>query len=230
MMKSRLNIENPFFEMMGRLGDLIIVNILFIVCSLPVITIGASITAMYCTFQEMADGRGASVLRSFFGAWKGYMKQTLPAWIMMLIAGGVLFFDMLFLGRAGQDRLWSVVSIGVGCLLFLWEMIFCYLFSVFPEMAKENIRGKALFQRTIYLAASNFPVTLVMIVLNCIPVICIALSTFVMALAVPIYMVVGFGVTGYINTWLLRRCGVLPVCPLETVQDYTEQEDMEDEE
>lgn len=228
-MKSRLNIENPFFEMMGKLGDIIIVNILFLVCSLPVVTIGASITAMYQTFQEMADGRAVSAFQGFFRAWKGYFKKSLPAWLVMLAAGGVLVFDLLFLGRAGGDEVWSVVSLGVGCLLLLWEMIFAWLFPVFPEMDKEQITGKVLFQRSLYLAARNFPVTLVMIVLNSIPVICMAASVSVMALAAPVYMTVGFGVTGYINTWLLRRCGALPVCPLEIVREVYDLEDEEDE-
>ena len=85
-MKSRLNIENTFFEMMGRLGDIMIVNILFIICSLPVITIGASITAMYHTFQEMADGRGTSAARIFFQTWRKYMKQSLPIWLVSIAA------------------------------------------------------------------------------------------------------------------------------------------------
>lgn len=228
-MKSRLNIENPFFEMMGKLGDIIIVNILFLVCCLPVVTIGASITAMYQAFQEMADGRAASVFRSFFRAWKGYFKKSLPAWLVMLAAGGVLVFDLLFLGRAGRDGFWSVVSLRIGCLLLLWEMIFAWLFPVFPEMDKEQVTGKALFQRSLYLAARNFPVTLAMIVLNSIPAVCMAASVSVMALAAPVYLAVGFGATGYMNTWLLRRCGALPSRPLEIIREIYESEEEEDE-
>ena len=226
-MKSRLNIENPFFEMMGRLGDIMIVNILFLVCSLPVVTAGASLTAMYHTFQEMADSRGTSVFKSFFGAWKKYGKQSLPVWLAMLAAGALLVFDLLFLGRAGQDGLWSMVSIGIGCLLLLWEMIFAYLFPTLPEMAEEGVRGKAVFQRSLYLAAGHFPVTVLMILLNIISAACMAASPFVMALAVPVYMAVGFGLTGYLNTRLLRRCGVLPVRPLEIIEDEMETEEEE---
>lgn len=42
----KLNIDNPFFEAMGRFGDVIIVNLLFLLCSLPVVTLGASSSAM----------------------------------------------------------------------------------------------------------------------------------------------------------------------------------------
>ncbi len=228
-MKSRLNIENPFFEMMGRLGDIMIVNILFIICCLPVITIGASVTAMYHTFQEMADNRGTSVFHGFFQTWKKYIKESFSVCLAMLVSGALLVFDLLFLGQAGQDGLWSIVSIGIGCLLLLWEMIFAYLFPTLPEALEEGVRGKELFQRNLYLAVSHFPVTVLMIVFNSIPAVCMAASVSVMALAVPVYMTVGFGVTGYINTWLLRRCGVLPVRPLEIFEDEIESEDEKNE-
>lgn len=157
------------------------------------------------------------------------MKQSLPIWLVMLAAGALLLFDLLFLGRAGQNGPWSIVSIGIGCLLLLWEMIFAYIFPTLPETLEEGVRGKEMFLRSLYLAASHFPVTMLMIVLNSIPMACIAVSAFAMALAVPIYMAAGFGVTGYINTWLLRRCGVLQIWPLETIEDEVETGDEKNE-
>ena len=43
----KLPVEHPFFEFMGSLGDWMILNALFVVTSLPVITIGVSLTSMY---------------------------------------------------------------------------------------------------------------------------------------------------------------------------------------
>lgn len=49
----KLSIDNPFFEFMGKVGDVMIVNILFLICSVPIITMGASVFAMYETFRQM---------------------------------------------------------------------------------------------------------------------------------------------------------------------------------
>ncbi len=51
----KLSIDNPFFGFMDRLGDIVILNILFLICSVPIITMGASVSAMY---QALRDGRG----------------------------------------------------------------------------------------------------------------------------------------------------------------------------
>ena len=50
MLQSFFNYDNPIWRFMGRLGDMIVLNLLWLVCSIPVVTIGASTTALYyCT-------------------------------------------------------------------------------------------------------------------------------------------------------------------------------------
>lgn len=59
------SIEGKFFGTISRLGDLVILNILFLVCSIPIVTIGASITAMYSVTKKMAEEREGYIVRSF---------------------------------------------------------------------------------------------------------------------------------------------------------------------
>ena len=40
-------IDSKFYEVVSRIADLVVVNLLFVLCSLPIITIGASTTALY---------------------------------------------------------------------------------------------------------------------------------------------------------------------------------------
>ena len=52
--------DNGFFRTLGKLADLMILNILFIVCSIPIFTIGASLTAMYYVTLKMAEMKMAT--------------------------------------------------------------------------------------------------------------------------------------------------------------------------
>ena len=61
----KLSIDNPFFEFMGKVGDVMIVNILFLICSVPIITMGASVFAMYETFRQMGEDTYISALKTF---------------------------------------------------------------------------------------------------------------------------------------------------------------------
>ncbi len=201
----KLNVENPFFEFMGRIGDVMLVNILFLIFSIPIVTIGASYTAMFRTFGELREGK--TVFRSFFTAWKAALRRTVPVWIFLLLAGGILVFDITFLARAGSNGIWALAGMVTGCLLLLWSMVFCYLFPVVAgSEAAARMCAKEMVSRSLYLAVRNLPYTLVMVVLNSIPAVCMILGDFYVGMTVPVYVIVGFGATAYLNRLLLDRC------------------------
>ena len=64
-MKNGFDIDNPFFAFMGTLADIVVINILFLICSVPVITMGASMSAMYDTMRKMREGKLTSGVSSF---------------------------------------------------------------------------------------------------------------------------------------------------------------------
>ena len=54
-MSNFFNMDNGLFRALGKLADLMLLNILFLVCSLPIFTIGASFTAMYYVTLKLAE-------------------------------------------------------------------------------------------------------------------------------------------------------------------------------
>lgn len=202
-MKKRMNIDNPFFAFMGRLADIVIVNLLFILCSLPVITAGASIAAMYQTIKEMRGENFVSSFYSFTRAFRRILKKSILLWILELVSGGILVFDLMFVAGAGNTIFWRVSGMVLGSIFFIWNLLFCFLF---PAGVFAGRNWKDAIFRSLYLAVRNFPYALGMVVLNLIPGICIVLGETFIGLVTPIYLAVGFGLTAYLNTMLLERC------------------------
>ena len=64
------NMDNKFFAFMGRIADLCILNIICLVCCIPIVTAGASITAMYYVTLKMVRNEEAYIVRSFFKSFK----------------------------------------------------------------------------------------------------------------------------------------------------------------
>lgn len=201
----KLSVDNPFFDFMGRLGDMVLLNVLFLVSSLPVVTMGASFAALYQSFDDMAEGKFVSAFRNFSRAWKRNLRTCTKAWILVLLSGALLVFDLTFVGgmQRGAGGQWKVVGMGIGCLLMLWEMIFCY---IFPVILKGEARIGEMVKRSLTLAVRNFQYTLLMTVINSVPAVCFALGGGLLAAAVPLYLVFGFGLTASVNTFFLRRC------------------------
>lgn len=197
----KLNIDNPFFEAMGRLGDIIIVNLLFILCALPVVTMEAAFAAMYRTFHEMEEGTEGSIGKTFFKYFGSGLRRCTPVWMFMLLSGGLLVFDVIFLGYAGMAGIWKVVGAGTGCLILLWEMVSAWLPVVLSEGEKSGFDSlKAAALRAVL----HLPATLMMAALNNILLICLILDVYYVMAAAPLYAIFGFGLTAFLNTKIVR--------------------------
>ncbi len=182
---------------MGNIGDWIILNILFVFTSLPVITIGMSLTAMYQTALRRTRGEGIYVVREYFQACRAEWKQSTKLWLIFLFSGGILLFDVLY-----SKNLWGSLNIAIGCLVVIWCFVFCY---AFPLQARFENNIKNTLKNALLLAVKNLPYTLVMVLLNSIPAVCIAAGVFAVQMAAPVYCAIGFSLTAKINSVFLSR-------------------------
>ena len=193
----RFGIDNPFFGFMGRVGDILILNVLFIITSIPVATMGMSLSAMYRVTLRMERKECIYIVKEYFSAWKDEWKKSTEIWVIMLASGILLTFDLM----VAKD-MWSLLNVAIGALTLIWGMLFAYVFAV---QARFENTVKNIFKNAGYMAVRHFPFTVIMLALNGIPVACIAFGSVTMALAVPVYVAVGFSLTARINSVFLNR-------------------------
>ena len=80
-----LNEGGLFSRIFGFLGQLVALNLLWIICSIPVITAGASTTALfYCTLKIHKDG-DCRAFKDFFKSFKQNFKQSTLVWLLMIL-------------------------------------------------------------------------------------------------------------------------------------------------
>lgn len=83
----KTNIDSPFYRTMGRIGDLLFANLLWLVCCLPVITAGASTLGLFTVVNKMAAKEDYTVRTDFFKAFKRDFKQATALWLVVLVIG-----------------------------------------------------------------------------------------------------------------------------------------------
>ena len=160
MLQGFFNYDNPVWRFIGKLGDLILLNILWIVCSIPVFTIGASTTAVYYVTLKLARDEGDSTIRSFFHSFKSNFRQATAIWLILLAAGIVLGIDFWFFatGQMGIGGVLSVVLTAVSGGMFL-----IYLFIVsyaFPLQARFYNPVKRTLLNAFFMSARHLLQTL----------------------------------------------------------------------
>ena len=100
-MSNLFNPDNKFFTFMGRVADLMILNILCIICCIPVITIGPAITAMFYVTLKMVRNEESYIAKSFFRSFKQNFRQSTIVWVVMLLAG-ILLVGVVSLTNLGD--------------------------------------------------------------------------------------------------------------------------------
>ena len=80
------NSDGWFARIFGTIGDIIVVNILFIICSIPIFTMGASMSAMYYTLlKKQRTGETGGIIKLFFRGFKDNFKKSTIAWLLFLL-------------------------------------------------------------------------------------------------------------------------------------------------
>lgn len=78
------------------MGDLITVNLLFVLCSIPIITLGASSSAMYAVVSKLVRGDHVPVFRTFFKNFKENFLKATAMWLIFIVIAVVAYVDVLF--------------------------------------------------------------------------------------------------------------------------------------
>lgn len=191
--------------MLGRLfdflGHLILLNLLWIITCIPVITIGPATTALYYSVLKMHKGNASSALRDYFTSFKQNFRQSSIAGVLLSAAGVLLYLEYRFL-TSMEGGVSVILSYVILAVFVLWYILVIYLFPVISAFSNKlgTLAGHACFfafRHILYLlatlAVSYFPMHF----------------TLVDATLFPLYLFfwlsIGFSLTAYLNGWFFYR-------------------------
>lgn len=196
-----LNENNIVHIALNKIGDIVISNLLFILCSIPVITIGPALTALYhCTLRSV-KGNNNGTAKTFLRAFKENFVQSLLVWLAFLAAAFVLITNIRFLqtNSSGAGQYLLYISFGIAGLLVIAAL---YIFPVIA--AFSNTTGN-LVKNAFVFAFMHFPSTLVIAVISILPMFMTYQDLAYLPLYACCWFFFGFGLTAYINSFLFYR-------------------------
>ena len=120
------SVDGPLYQFFARLLDMIKLNFLWFVFSLPVVTIGASTAAAFSITLKMVDEREGYIARQFWTAFKANLKQGIPAGLINLFFVYALYLDFqLFHAVEGNPIYFLILGI-VGSVMCYGYFIYTY--------------------------------------------------------------------------------------------------------
>lgn len=155
--------EGKYVQIMGRMFDLIVLNVLLIVSCIPVITMGAALTAFYDMSLRMLRDEETSIVKGYFRAFKNNFLPATKLWLLFLLIISVSIGDMAAGRLLASYGLQLPLMIVGGIQLLLSLVLLPYVFSLVARF--ENTAGRTL-KNSILLAISHIPASLKMLIVG----------------------------------------------------------------
>lgn len=196
-MNRLFSMDNKFFVFMGRVADLCLLNILCLICCIPIITAGASLTALFYVTLKMVRNEEAYIIRSFFKSFKENFKQATIINIIMLAAAALLYLDTT-ISRSMAAPMSQVMGLIFAVFSLIFAMIFLY---VYPLLAKFYNSIKNTFRNALLMSIRHLPYTILMLLISLCPLLVFFIPTLQVQMTVILLLVFfGVAVVAYVNS------------------------------
>lgn len=185
------DVEGPLAETVNFIKDLIVLNLLTVLCCLPIVTAGASIAAMNTIALKIARNEEGYIAKPFFKAFRENLKIGIKATLVILLIVAIGAADIYAMSLLD---VWFADAARV--LLYVFGALFAMTLTfLFPIMAKFEANLKNTIKNAFKFSVSHFFMTLGMFAINVIPWVLVG---FVNVLA-PILLFVGLAFPAYFD-------------------------------
>lgn len=198
------DIDGPIMATLSKLSDLVIVNILFEICCLPIFTIGASYTALNRVVLSISkDREGSSIVKQFFREFKSNFKKST---IITLIFGVIFtlltacYFTANFTLSGNMAKIYTVILVIVTVPFILASLLVFNLQGNFENSIKNTIKNSFL------LVIAKLHYVILMLIIRVLAIyIAFFLNPSVIGVSSFIWFVCGFSIIAYFDSFIIDK-------------------------
>lgn len=159
-MRSLFNPESFVWKPFGYIGDLVVLSLLWAVCSTPLVTLGASSAALYDATVHTLRRKDEMPIPRFFAVFRRELKQGVLTTLVALAAGAVFFFAPRLIFRQPESR---PFLLAFWCLLGFF--LLCFLTWLWPVLSRFSMEPGPLLAASLRLALGHILKSVAMAIL-----------------------------------------------------------------
>ena len=154
-----LSLDSPLMKFLNRMTDVLWLNILTIVCSIPIVTAGASFTALHYVCLKMVRDEEGYVTKDFFKSFKKNFKQATIIWVIVLLLTLLIYVDYKCLQYV-ENPTFMFAAITAAAIFML-----CTLLYIFPVLSHFENTVKGTIKNSFFMSILALPRTILMVLL-----------------------------------------------------------------
>ena len=191
------DLDSPLMNVLNKMADLMWLNILTLICCIPIITAGAAFTSMQYVALKIVRNAESYITRSFFKSFKTNFRQATLIWLLILLIAAVLGGDYYIITKSGIQ----FSSVLVVLIMAAAVLVICTTLYVFPVLAKFDNTIMGTIRNAFIMSILQLPKTVVMFVMAFFPLIIYLVSLRL----IPIIFLFGFSLPAYASAMLYNK-------------------------
>ncbi|MGO5052046.1 YesL family protein [Lachnospiraceae bacterium LCP25S3_G4] len=185
----------------SRIIDLLILNFIFLITTLPIVTLGASTTALYSVTLKMVKNEESYLIRSYFKQFKANFKQATLLSVIGFIVIGILVTDYIFV-----SQFHSIFYLVMKSFLVLFAIIlFIIYIYIFPILSYFKLDTKGVIRNAFWMCFFNFPYSLLLLFLYLPIIFLITYSIYTELIVLIIMSLFGCSFYAFVQSYFFRH-------------------------
>ena len=176
------NLDSPVMVFLSKVANLMILNVLTIICCIPIFTAGGAVTALYYVTIKMARGDDPYIIKGYFKSFKENFKQATIIWLIMLVVIAIIAVDWrvtLVMMTGSSAKIMKTVLFIVSFLLLLTGLY------IFPVLSRFDNTVKNTFRNAFLISFMNLPKSVIHLIPVALLLVTIQALPFLFLLGVP---------------------------------------------
>lgn len=198
------NYDGPLMRGMNRIADLLILNIVYLLCCIPIITIGPATSALYYVTLKMVRDEQDGVVKEFWKSFKLNFRQAIGLHLLYFVAAFILVADAWFALHSVQSH--GVMNdILLVCACFLSLVLAVSATYAYPLLAKFENTTKRLLKLSLLLAIRHLPTTIALLAITAVPIWLLSIMGEEVISFLFLYSLLGFATVAHLHSRFLRK-------------------------
>ena len=152
--------DSPVMTTISKITDIFILSLLWFICCIPIITIGAATTALYYSSVKAIRKNKGYVIKSFFHSFRMNFIPATLLWLVFLLIGILLYGCFIFTAILTDKSLQFFMLCFYMFSLFLFLGVGCYAFPVLSKCSMDNM---SILRFSLGLVIRHFPSTILLV-------------------------------------------------------------------
>lgn len=197
-MSSIFGLDGPFVKYASLLADIFIINLLVIITSIPIVTIGASTTSAYYVMTRRIYEKEGYILKDYFKSFKDNFLQSTILSVALNAIIAILVFNLwsMYIGASYPLNTPLGLVLGLIYLFILIEAIITSLY-IYPLIARFYLGNKETLKTAFLLGNKHMPTT--------ISLFCVFILTVYLTLANPFLIIISIGIYITISSYFVMK-------------------------